>query len=293
MGESRNRKNNDKFYGYMPKYGMGLVVSNPMTIEGNSMTFHSNCLDSALLRSHLLFWDRLVWPISRAIHIQGGADEDFLISCGILKRPDYSVFGSGGRLLLQSQINAFNDLNTREPGQWALSMGEGSTVLLDDDTFTPERGILLKLNNSIPVPDRDVPLNDILEFKQKRRDELTYLRLELDKLYDRIINSQDSEHALNSALTQINCACEDAIKVAKESSIPFKMSSWNLNISIDPMSIFSGVTAAAAALTSGVPIGGSLLTAASVSMATSVGIKQKTNSNKPFNYVTSIHKEFI
>lgn len=291
MGEAKKRKQNDKFYGRLPKNGYGLIISAPINIDKGAIQASSD-LDKGLLRSQLLFWDRLVWPTNRLIHLAGGNDEEFLISCGIISRPDYTVSNTSDDIFQRGHVKAFDDLNEKEPGQWAMSLGEGSLNVIDD-AIVSNRGTLIQLIKAIPVPDKDVPLNDVLEFKEKRRDEMLSLRIALDNIYNRIINSKDSEHALNSALNEIQLCCADAVRVAKETGLPFKLSSWDLNISLDPISLAGGAIAAASSLYNGLPFNTALLNGASISLATSFRLKKETSTSQPFRYVTSIHKEFI
>lgn len=291
MGESKHRKENDKFYGILPKNGLGLVVSPPINIRGSSMEISSG-LDPDLLRSQLLFWDRLVWPTSKAIFIASGHDEQFLESCHILQRPEYSVFGTGGRLLLQTNINAFNDLESKEPGQWAMSQGQGSLNLLDEQ-FTYGRGTLVRIFNSIPVPDKEVPLHDVLEFKSKRLDELRRLRIEIDELYQNIANARDSDAALQSALRSVESASSDAIRVAKETKFPFRLSDWEINLSAPIENLIAGALAFGGALAAGQPPTSAIALGTTVSIGKSIARKDASEHKRAFNYITSIHKEFL
>ena len=100
-------------------------------------------------------------------------------SAGILTRPDYSFNGDAAQGIANSQIQAFIDLEDREPGLWSLAQGENS-LFLKDRILEPDAGAFLELTRAIPIPDKDVPLNDVLEFKERRVDEMRRLRTELD-----------------------------------------------------------------------------------------------------------------
>ena len=134
-----------------------------------------NSVESQELRFALLFWDRLVWPSSRAIHFSSGPDETFLESAGILTRPEYTFNGDGAQGIARGQIQAYQELERSEPGVWALAQGENS-LLLKDGLADEGKGTLVELHRAIPVPKQDVPLAEILEFRQRRRDELVLLR---------------------------------------------------------------------------------------------------------------------
>lgn len=118
MGEAKRRKQSEANFGHVPKAAnsRGLVVSPPLEIEGSSLQIKSTSLDPQELRFALLFWDRLVWPSSRAIHIVSGPDESFLESASILTRPDYTVNGDVAQGMAFGQIQAYMDLEKSEPG---------------------------------------------------------------------------------------------------------------------------------------------------------------------------------
>jgi hypothetical protein len=140
MGEAKRRKQSDPNFGRIPKSKgyRGLVVSPPIEIQGSKLLAKSSNLDPQELRFALLFWDRLVWPSSRAIHFASGLDEAFLENEGILSRPEYTVWGDGAQGIAKGQIQAFQDLERAEPGVWALAQGESSFLwkdgLIEKDT---------------------------------------------------------------------------------------------------------------------------------------------------------------
>ena len=123
MGESKRRK------AAVPTYGVpkrGLVLSCPIEIQGNRLLLKSSNLDPQELRFALLFWDKLVWPSSRALHIASGPDEQFLESEGVLSRPSFTFNGDIAQGMAMTQIAAFSQLDQIEPGVWAIAQGENS-----------------------------------------------------------------------------------------------------------------------------------------------------------------------
>ncbi|KAF0231301.1 MAG: hypothetical protein FD175_1170 [Beijerinckiaceae bacterium] len=201
MGQSKWRKENDPDYGKPKSVKSGLIVSPPIVIEGSRLYARSTNLDPQELRFSLLFWDQLVWPSSRAIHFASGPDEKFLEAAGILSRPDFTVWGDGASGIAAGQIQAFIEHNEREPGAWCLAQGENS-LLIQNNQFYDQRGTLLELHRAIPVPDKDVPLAEILEFKQRRSDEFGILKQQIENLYLQSTGSTDSEIALGGVYIQ-------------------------------------------------------------------------------------------
>src|SRR5471032_1489718 len=135
MGEARRRRASDPNFGTVPKAAAtsasgaarayrGLVMSPPMEIEGTTLKTRGSVLDPQELRFALLFWEKLVWPSSRALYMPGGQDEAFLVAGGILTRPEYTFNGDMAQGMAKTQLQAFSDLNRQEPGVWALAQGE-------------------------------------------------------------------------------------------------------------------------------------------------------------------------
>lgn len=230
MGEAKRRKANELGFG-RPK--RGLVVSPPIEIDGSSLYVRSNKLDRQELRAWLLFFDRLVWPSSRAIHLASGPDEHFLEQCGILTRPEYTVWGDGAQGIAEGQMRAFHDLDLKAPGLWALAQGENS-LLIRDKVLEPECGIALNFYNAIPVPNQDVPLQEILEFKRKRFDELERLRAEIDGFVDSVSAADDKETEIKKHSKTIDCACADAIRVCHEWQFPVRLTNFKASFEIRP-----------------------------------------------------------
>jgi len=169
VGEAKNRKARDSFYGRYPKQGKGLVISNPLQVnKGGDLHIKSSDLDPQELRRNLLFWDKLVWPRSQGISISGSRPEvEFLSGEGILTRPEISMGRGGlaGEILGRAFIDTFVSREQNEPGIWSLSEGPES-LILEMANAKPSRGTLVKLYRAIPIPDKDVPLEDICALKK-------------------------------------------------------------------------------------------------------------------------------
>jgi len=66
------------------------------------------------------------------------------------------------------------------------------------------KGLGLELIEAIPLPDKDVPLNEILEFKLKRNDEFVALRTELDSIGSALNSAENSASELQRAVGHID-----------------------------------------------------------------------------------------
>lgn len=261
MGEAKRRKINDPTYGVIPKKteSRGLVICPPMEVEGSNLRLKMTGLHPQEVRFALLFWDRLVWPSSRGVHIASGPDEEFLEGVGILSRPDYTMNGDQANALAAAQVKAFLDLQQSEPGLWALSLGENSLVWKDAN-LSDGAGTLIELHRAIPIPKHDVPFAEILEFKERRRDELSLLRLHLEAFASTIEKAQDREEAFYRHLDEIDKACANLLLVGKEWQFPMYLSNIKSSFSISP---FKLLPALAGGWKIGEPYGLAAATAAS------------------------------
>jgi hypothetical protein len=302
MGEAKRRKAADPNYGHPKPVRPGLVVSAPVEIEGTRANIRSSNLDPQELRFSLLFWNRLVWPASRAIYLASGPDEQFLEQAGILSRPEYTFSGDGAQGLARTHIHALIDLDSREPGQWSLAQGENS-LLLKDNLLERDVGVLLELQHAIPVPDKDVPLNEILEFKNRRKDELQLLRTELDGFVAAINQAEDKAAELKNHVAKVDAACVDALRVSREWQFPVRLTNLKASVEFRPfVTAAGGMAAFALGTANALPMSASVLAGISGALAVSApalklsgdfgwrGLKRRLG---PYRYVYQFHNELF
>lgn len=270
----------------------GLVISCPIKIRDGSLEIVTAALDPQELRFSLLFWEKLDFPANNAMHIGLDRDAQFLADEGILNRTQFTPEFTNGAVDLQSlfsqaHTHAFRTLDQKEPGVWSLATGENSISFPPDELETG-RGTLVQLHRAIPVPDKDVPLADILEFRSNRRSELLALRYHLDSIYQRILNAGDGELALNSEVNNLQKAILDHTKAAKETGLSFRKMTFSANLNPLPAAI-----AAYSAMNAHSPLVLPLLAAAASSINIGLGpaLKGGKLSDTPFRYVSSYHEQ--
>lgn len=272
----------------------GVVLSNPLTIRGNTVYMKSGDLDPVELRRALLFWDKIVWPSTNGIHIPGGGDANFLEQQNKLIRPLFRVNGDGATTLSMAFSETYRILADRHPGKWILSEGQKS-LQVHGQNVENGRGLVAQLFNSVPIPDRTMPLEDIIKFREKRTDEVVALRMCIDGFYQQWINSEDKDHQRMLATSKIDTASADMVRVARESKLPFAMSSWKINFGASPdvIKALAGYLGAAQAMD--LSTVGSLLVGAAtstLSVGTDIGLRNSDDSS-PFNYVASMEKSLF
>lgn len=249
MGQAKFRKANDPEYGKAKPTVRGLIISPPMVVSGPKVTITSSDLNPKELRASLLYWDRLAIPGSTIISIgKDDPDTKYLESAGVLCRTTYPISGSMSDIMMRLPALALEDYEKTSPGAWSIGGGENSILTLGGYT-TAQDGILLSLYGAIPIPSEEVPLPEILQFRQKHRDELLSFRTHLDSLAQEISSSNDTQAELTRKLSELDRACSDLTKVCQEWQYPVYLGDLKASLN------FSLVKALASAATSWAALG--------------------------------------
>ena len=198
----------------------GIVLSPPFELLPTGGIRLGGGIEPLDIRKYLLYWDEIDYATNNLIHIEGGNDIKFLEECKVLKRSRINFYGtyttSEGRIFIEAQQAAFEANEKNEPGCWSLAQLSTSPYYVNSQS---KECLEFELFKCLPVPQHDVPLNDILEFKEKRKDEILELRGYLDELYQSVINSSDPSKALSAAINKIEISLNNIDKTLNESSI--------------------------------------------------------------------------
>lgn len=280
----------------------GLIISTPISIFNQSIRAAPS-IDERELRFALLYWDKLAWPQSSAMDFFVTPEIEFLEECGRLIRPEFSSAGSWdvADLVRQEFLYLFNLCEKISPGSWALAQGNRS-LMIESTFFSPGYGALVELHRAIPTPDKEVPLQEILEFKEKRSDELANLRQKLDELYVRVANANDSFFEFGRAVRELDKACADLLLIAKASRFSFKLS--DISITYNPsvgkilVPMFSVGTFAGFSeplLNVGAALGAAAMTAlkCKITLIPSRGLSLPNERTTPYNFVVDYHDQFL
>lgn len=264
---------------------------NPIRIhaDGDTISFSTH-LDRQELRASLLFWDKLDYPTQRMVGMDDEPDVSFLRSTGVMQRTaSDAMYGSIGQVMRRAFLETFEKLDREEPGRWSLAVGERS-LSFESSQLIPERGALVKLYGAVPVPNEDVSLVDLLDFKEKRRPELLALRHHLEQVYQRVVSAGDGPLAWNTEIGALEGSIADHLKVAKESKIKFRLADLNASLNVVPVA-----TGMFAAYQMGLPLLAGLVPglAAGISLDIGAALKGKETSATPFRYVSAYHQELF
>lgn len=297
MGQAKFRKANDPSYGKPTSRIRGLIISPPIELSKDELFVKNSGLDVQDLRISLLYWDRLLNPQNQPIGFGPSPDEEFLISSGILSRPTYKTSSeSTGEIVLEAQTNALLDMQNKEPGVWSLNHSENS-IIVKGNLPTSDKGVTIQLLNALPIPSAEVPLAEILEFKQKRRSELLAFRLHFEGMASVIEQSPDSEEALRLAIKEIDKSCSDLVRTTREWQFPVKLSNVSASFNLDLGKAFTSAVDAwksadllSLGLTEKAIISGSVAVSSQFKISRDISLQPFRKTASPYRYIYSAQK---
>lgn len=273
----------------------GIILSQPVEVSGSKLSTRE--FDVQELRFAVLFFDKIEYPSNNIIEISPPDEIEWLKSEGIVQRTH--CVGSGtfdASCIITAQKFAFDHLQEISPGAW--SIGRSPQVrIFDEGDVNSHQGLRIKIERAIPVPDREVPLFDVLEFRHRRTAELLNLRHELERTYQRILSEPDRPLAELTEIEALERAIADHVKVSREFRFPFKLMDFQGNLSAGHA--LDGAVAFSTSRTLGLP----LVESAMVGIATmgrsflttgiGVGLRKSRNISSPFEYISKYHEELF
>lgn len=185
----------------------GIIVTNPFRSATDGSTVIGS-ISPHDIRHYVLYWDLIDWPNNPLIGVAESDDIRVLKSEGILSRTMIAVssFNPAGRgadiLQASMQLNSFFENNAKKDEIWTI--GQPSPVLvLPKDESVEAQVVEVTLYKSLPVPSAEVPIEDVLQFKERRNAELLAFRKAMDDLYLEIVDSHDLRRATERAVQKI------------------------------------------------------------------------------------------
>jgi len=227
------------------------IITAPARVIGNGSQFRSEAgLAIDDLRYFLLYWDKVVIPTTNLVHL-AVPEEDELLSTGIVTRPRVPFLGTfNGELMAKAQVLAqtavardliVNDNKT----DWVLHQIGDEFIIPDNETIE-KQSIRVELISALPVPSGDVAIPDILEFKERRIDELNQLHQSIDELYFEILSSPDPSLKTKNTVNQFNQSIIDVNKVTNEKWKNIRKFDISAELNLSGKDVASGTAAGAA-----------------------------------------------
>ncbi|HBS0739381.1 TPA: hypothetical protein MAA64_004600 [Klebsiella pneumoniae] len=212
------------------------IVSLPVELQPIPNGFSMNGgLTPLELNFFALYWDELLIPNSNIFHF-GIENEESYIKSGFLQRPDIPHRGGAFSdsdiipMFLWGQEYFLDGKRKIEPDtDWRLNL-ISENLCLEKSTSESMHSFRIELSNVLPVPEASVSIYDILEFKQKRKDELEAFNSYLDELYTEVLSSGDFNLSRAKAFSKLNLAIEDLEKLNAEG--------WRSPIKFDTSEVF-------------------------------------------------------
>lgn len=256
------------------------------------------------LNYFILYWDKISMPrLGIDLRVE---NEDELVKCGVLTKVNYHtpIMHSADlpQLSLEAQFAVVDHLRRYEPGtDWRIHQLENNNLLPKDRILgMPEKEtIKLELLGLLPVPQGNVPLHDILEFKKRRHPELEALHSYCDDLYLEVLNSADPDLQRARNFCKLKKAIEDLDKINNQGwQSPIK---FNLDISseFDISNIRAGYAALLGSTQSPMPlttaiIGGALSVAEGfVKLKVELRSIRKNNGQNHMVYLSNAKQEGV
>ena len=270
----------------------GVVVISDYNVVGNSLTI-KNCgqINPMLLRKSLLYWDRIDFPTNNLIYMESSSDVKYLEEINLLQRSHINVISDGPikfeEGFVKSQIAAVIKNNQNKNEKWSLAQNEGINLSNYTDC-SKINSLEIDLYKSIPVPTAENSIDDILNFKERRKNELMEFRTAMDDFYLDISNSSDYELSKEVAINKIQSKIIDLNKIMNESNIKKILSSVKITFDINSF-VTSGIIGGIVGGKIGYPITGGALGLASsfIKLGSAFSLKPKglPENLKDFSYV--------
>ena len=214
--------------------------------DGFSFNTQKGGLSETDIKYFLLYWDKIVIPSNNFIYAEVPYEKD-LIASEIIERPMLSLQGSFsgsdlGKSLLYGESQIVEKKLEDKKINWTIHQFNEKLIL--PSSKSKEKDILkFDLTDALPVPLDKVNIHEIIEFKQRRKDEFIALHDTLDELYFNIIESPDSDFKASTTMKALNSVLKDIEKVQKEKFKSFSKYDLTTELNINGKDILNGIIA--------------------------------------------------
>ncbi|WP_010437047.1 DUF6236 family protein [Vibrio cyclitrophicus] len=224
----------------------GIVAPAQKFVITGSSTSITDALTPETLRYFALYWDKIAVTGSMVYGFRLSEESKKLEQANILRKevtPLAEINSSGGfnQMHFDSLSKVTTKLTTKNPGQWTIHQSGKQLIIpasMSEELVTAE----FELTKCLPFPKAEYPLEELLEFKLKRSDELAGLRQTLDELYLEISKSQDIPRSKIAQVTRLERAISELDLVAKQSWGDRLFASRNVSLDLNYGSVGQGLT---------------------------------------------------
>lgn len=270
----------------------GIVTYPTFSLDSPHRFSDGGPVSPLILRQWSLYWDKVVEPGQALV---GGSDPtpdlEYLRKLGLFatsaKPTLRRVSGTIPPFLADRRFEVLQEMERQNPGSiWAISTHDDGWV---GPAGQPDSALRIKLMNALPVADYDVPIDDILEFKERRRDEREALLHQIDKLYLSVIASSERPLAEHVAMKELATGIDDQIKAVQDAGFRFRLADLAADFNLAAIAVAVG--GIALGQTWPEILGNGLAAGASVSVGKVIGLLKPKASAGPYRYLTSYRDE--
>jgi len=212
--------------------------------NGFSVDTRNGGLSENDIKYFLLYWDKVIIPGNNFVYAEIPYEKD-LIESNIIERPILSFQGSFsdseiGKAMLHGESKIVEEKIKDKKIDWTIHQFNNQ-LILPDDKIIKKKVFKFELMNILPVPNDNVPIYDIIDFKQRRKDEFLALHNTLDELYFEILKSPDSDLKQLKTVKNLQEIINDIEKVQKEKFKLFTKYDLTTEININGKDILAGI----------------------------------------------------
>jgi hypothetical protein len=197
----------------------GIITSSGKFKRDGEFGINVSTLSQSDVNHYILYWDKIIVPNNNFIKTKIPQEEE-LINYGKLEIRRYNVPLSGSidmfgiEVRTQSQL-ANEILAEKSEFDWTF-LQISNEIHIAEKLKKEFNSIKVDLLNCLPVPNDDIKIDEVLSFKEKRKDELYQLHSTIDSLYLDILNSPDKDLTARKSLFELNQSIRNLDSVSKE-----------------------------------------------------------------------------
>jgi hypothetical protein len=204
------------------------VILPQVTFDPGGFSVLGDAIMLQRLQHALLYWENVSTPLASTTYTDRYINTvQQLSTSGLVELVDLDIFPNGvisfDNKNFQPIINYFVELRSRESESWGLlSDGEYGDPLphtvnaLEQLKSSRQKSIHLSLARALPLPTADTSIDDIVKFREDRKDLLEELHHALNKLSSEYANLSDEEEPLILAHLALDNAMSEYATTIKE-----------------------------------------------------------------------------
>lgn len=197
----------------------GVIAAPGVIIPQNKGFMIERSLSAEEIRYYVMYWDKVVIPGNNLVYI-GIPEEKQLLESGAISRPRVAFQGSfrgdqATAAILTCQSIVAEKLIPETNTDWVVHQ-IGTEFAFPSELSSEKNVIRVALAGVLPVPAAETPIVDILEFKERRRDELRGLQDALDEMYLSILSTPDHDLATKKTIARLKESISNLESVTSE-----------------------------------------------------------------------------